>query len=302
MVLLPTAVLMWRGRTGHEPAATGASDSREPRPTGDEALGPWGRVTSTRPEGRTVAYRVRRLWAGLGVSFVAGDLSGLLGIGGGVFKVPALHLFCGVPMKAAAATSNFMIGVTAAASAFLYYGRGEVRLVADLHHRARRARRLGRGHRAQPPRRGAKPSAGSSPPCSWPSPSRCSTTPGAAPDPRPTRCAMSTDDNHGTHRLEHWVHWTLLSGLLRERSVPDRRPGRHPRPPRGGPPRSDPPRPGPCSADRSDGDVSTLLLELGLLVLMATPVLRVVALAVGWTLAGEYRFALVAFVVLACSG
>jgi uncharacterized membrane protein YfcA len=51
----------------------------------------------------------------------------LLGIGGGVFKVPALHLLCEVPIKAAAATSNFMIGVTAAASAFLYFGRGEVR-------------------------------------------------------------------------------------------------------------------------------------------------------------------------------
>jgi uncharacterized membrane protein YfcA len=50
-----------------------------------------------------------------------------LGIGGGVFKVPALHLVCSVPMKAAAATSNFMIGVTATASAFLYFGRGEVR-------------------------------------------------------------------------------------------------------------------------------------------------------------------------------
>ena len=44
-----------------------------------------------------------------------------------MFKVPALHLLCGVPIKAAAATSNFMIGVTAAASATLYYGRGEVR-------------------------------------------------------------------------------------------------------------------------------------------------------------------------------
>ena len=70
---------------------------------------------------------MRRLWAGLGISFIAGNLSGLLGIGGGVFKVPALHLACGVPIKAAAATSNFMIGVTATASAFLYFGRGEIR-------------------------------------------------------------------------------------------------------------------------------------------------------------------------------
>jgi uncharacterized protein len=69
---------------------------------------------------------VQRLWAGLGISFLAGVLSGLLGIGGGVFKVPAINLLCGVPIKAAAATSNFMIGVTAAASAFLYFGRGEV--------------------------------------------------------------------------------------------------------------------------------------------------------------------------------
>jgi uncharacterized membrane protein YfcA len=61
------------------------------------------------------------------VSFVAGNLSGLLGIGGGVFKVPAIHLLCNVPIKAAAATSNFMIGVTAAASAFVYFGRGQVR-------------------------------------------------------------------------------------------------------------------------------------------------------------------------------
>ena len=74
-------------------------------------------------------YHVQRLGLGLAISYFAGMLSGLLGIGGGVFKVPALHLACGLPMKAAAATSNFMIGVTAAASAFLYYGAGEVRPV-----------------------------------------------------------------------------------------------------------------------------------------------------------------------------
>lgn len=119
VVLVPTAVFMWR-RSEAEPAEGGLDAVAD----GSGALG------GSYPDataGGTVTYRVRRLWAGLGVSFLAGNLSGLLGIGGGAFKVPALHLLCGVPVKAAAATSNFMIGVTAAASAFLYYGRGEVR-------------------------------------------------------------------------------------------------------------------------------------------------------------------------------
>jgi uncharacterized protein len=73
-----------------------------------------------------VEYRVTRLPVALGVSSVAGTLSGLLGVGGGILKVPVLTMFCDVPMKAAAATSNFMIGVTAVASAVIYYGRGEI--------------------------------------------------------------------------------------------------------------------------------------------------------------------------------
>lgn len=73
-----------------------------------------------------VHYGVERLPVGMVASFVAGNLSGLLGIGGGVLKVPALTLWCGIPMKAAAATSNFMIGVTAVASAFIYYSRNEI--------------------------------------------------------------------------------------------------------------------------------------------------------------------------------
>jgi uncharacterized membrane protein YfcA len=123
VVLLPTAALMWRRA---EPEAE-PNESGGPVPVDPGDLGGSYFDAAT---GRRVAYRVRRLWTGMGVSFVAGNLSGLLGIGGGVFKVPALHLLCGVPIKAAAATSNFMIGVTAAASAFLYYGRGEVRLGA----------------------------------------------------------------------------------------------------------------------------------------------------------------------------
>jgi uncharacterized protein len=75
---------------------------------------------------REVHYAIRRFPLAMSVSGAAGILSGLLGVGGGILKVPTLTLYCGVPVKAAAATSNFMIGVTAMASAFVYYGRGDV--------------------------------------------------------------------------------------------------------------------------------------------------------------------------------
>ena len=121
VVLLPTAALMWRGKGERSHDAPAAVPTEEADSTG--VLGAKYRDPQL---GRDVIYRIQRLWAGLSISFVAGIMSGLLGIGGGVFKVPALVLFCGVPIRAAAATSNFMIGVTAAASAFLYFGRGEV--------------------------------------------------------------------------------------------------------------------------------------------------------------------------------
>ncbi len=76
--------------------------------------------------GNDVTYTVRRIPGVLGVSFVAGNVSGLLGIGGGIFKVPAMSMISGIPMKAATATSNFMIGVTAAASAFIYFAHGHL--------------------------------------------------------------------------------------------------------------------------------------------------------------------------------
>jgi uncharacterized membrane protein YfcA len=76
--------------------------------------------------GGMVTYRVKRLPVGLVASFVAGNLSSLLGIGGGFIKVPVLNAWCGVPLRAAAATSAFMIGVTATAGAVIYYGRGQL--------------------------------------------------------------------------------------------------------------------------------------------------------------------------------
>lgn len=74
---------------------------------------------------REIRYQPKRLSLAMGISSFAGVLSGLLGIGGGIVIVPALVKLCGVPMKAAAATSNFMIGVTGVASALIYYGRGD---------------------------------------------------------------------------------------------------------------------------------------------------------------------------------
>ena len=74
----------------------------------------------------TVTYRIRRLPVALVASFIAGNLSSLLGIGGGFIKVPVLNAWCGVPIRAAAATSAFMIGVTATAGAVIYYGRGQL--------------------------------------------------------------------------------------------------------------------------------------------------------------------------------
>jgi uncharacterized membrane protein YfcA len=73
-------------------------------------------------------YKIRNYPAGLGASLLAGGFSGLLGIGGGPIKVPIMYLFMGVPLRVATATSNFMIGVTAATSAYIYYGRGDIPL------------------------------------------------------------------------------------------------------------------------------------------------------------------------------
>lgn len=76
--------------------------------------------------GGYVSYSVRRLPLGLLTSLVAGNVSGMLGIGGGVVNVPTMTMLMGVPMKAAAATSSFMIGLTAVAGAIVYYLHGLV--------------------------------------------------------------------------------------------------------------------------------------------------------------------------------
>jgi uncharacterized membrane protein YfcA len=72
------------------------------------------------------AYHVRRVPAGFGLMVLAGVLSGLLGIGSGALKVLAMDQAMRIPFKVSTTTSNFMIGVTAAASAGLYLHRGYI--------------------------------------------------------------------------------------------------------------------------------------------------------------------------------
>jgi uncharacterized membrane protein YfcA len=84
--------------------------------------------------GATSRYEVTNTLRTLGVSGIAGVMSGLLGVGGGIISVPTMNLLSKVPVKVASATSNFMIGVTAAASSTVYFVRGDVQplLVAPL--------------------------------------------------------------------------------------------------------------------------------------------------------------------------
>jgi len=75
---------------------------------------------------REVSYEVTRTSPGLAMMYIAGLISGLLGIGSGTFKVLALDVAMRLPMKVSTTTSNFMIGVTAAASAGIYFSRGDI--------------------------------------------------------------------------------------------------------------------------------------------------------------------------------
>src|SRR5205807_1581893 len=73
-----------------------------------------------------VFYRVERLPVGMMLMYGAGLISALLGIGSGVLKIPAMDTALRLPIKVSSATSNFMIGVTAAASAGAYFVRGDI--------------------------------------------------------------------------------------------------------------------------------------------------------------------------------
>ena len=76
--------------------------------------------------GRREQYVAQHVPAGFGIMFLAGTLSGLLGIGSGAVKVLAMDHVMRLPFKVSTTTSNFMIGVTAAASAGLYLSHGYI--------------------------------------------------------------------------------------------------------------------------------------------------------------------------------
>ncbi len=100
------------------PCAEGARDR----------LATWLRLHGSYParDGKLREYCVRCVPGGFGMMFGAGTLSGLLGIGSGALKVLAMDRAMRIPFKVSTTTSNFMIGVTAAASAGIYLSRGYI--------------------------------------------------------------------------------------------------------------------------------------------------------------------------------
>lgn len=116
-ILLYSAVLMIKKREVHSLAKS------------DDWLANKLSLHSSYPdhrEGRTIHYAVTRTPLGLVLMYGAGIISGLLGVGSGVLKVPAMDTAMRLPIKVSSATSSFMIGVTAAASAGAYYMRGDI--------------------------------------------------------------------------------------------------------------------------------------------------------------------------------
>ena len=117
LILGYSAVAMLRGRKESEEDAEVGTFTRHLRLRGsyfDDAAG------------EEIAYQPVRARLGLMLMYIAGTVSGLLGIGSGALKVPAMDLAMELPIKVSTATSNFMIGVTAAASAGVYFTRGQI--------------------------------------------------------------------------------------------------------------------------------------------------------------------------------
>ena len=134
LMLYSCVVMLQRGKM-EQASMAGAQDPEVLRRTPDTDMG-LGRRLARRLHldgeyydaalKRKIAYRVQGVPLGFGLMYIAGMVSGLLGIGGGALKVPAMDIAMRIPMKASTTTSNFMIGVTAAASAGVYFSRGDI--------------------------------------------------------------------------------------------------------------------------------------------------------------------------------
>jgi len=137
-VLIYTAITMFYSSSERPVVPAINSDNRDLPPAGNSSSAPdepagdarGGFVASLggayleRSTGRRVNYRPVNLPVGLGAGGLGGMISGMLGIGGGVIKVPIMCMLMKVPVRVAVGTSNFMVGITAMASAFIYFGRG----------------------------------------------------------------------------------------------------------------------------------------------------------------------------------
>jgi uncharacterized membrane protein YfcA len=126
IVLVYVALTMARGpRTAPETEAP-TDALAEDRAVSDPDLDPDAPDRHVRAAPDHPMGTVDRLPAGLVGSVLAGVVSALLGVGGGIVKVPVMHLVMGVPLRIATATSNLMIGITASASAIVYVLRGGI--------------------------------------------------------------------------------------------------------------------------------------------------------------------------------
>jgi uncharacterized membrane protein YfcA len=123
-LLLYVSWTMARGRTGESAPVAGdpAGGHEEADLAGPPAAAQGGLAAQLSGPG----YQVRNIGGGILGALSAGLVSALLGIGGGIIKVPVMNLVMGVPLRVATATSNLMIGVTASAGAIIYLLRGGI--------------------------------------------------------------------------------------------------------------------------------------------------------------------------------
>lgn len=121
IVLVPMAMLMlWKG-IGKK-RQNRAEEISKPGGDGPEALS--SSYFDPATDG-IVCYKVKNAFPASIISFLSGGLSGL-GLGGGIMRVPTMNLLCKIPMKAASATSNFIMGASAAAGAVVFFKAGAV--------------------------------------------------------------------------------------------------------------------------------------------------------------------------------